>query len=212
MIEHTISSEAAQRFYDRLGQRIDWSERYEGRAKARALNRLAVSPGQRVLNIGVGTGKEHARLQAAVAPGGVVVGLDLSSVMLRLTRARTGAPLCRADARYLPFANASFDRLCSTYVLDLIPYADLPGLLAEFRRVLKPNGRLALVSLTEGIDLPSQTLIGLWKLVYRVRPVACGGCRPLQVAALVHQAGFHQVQREVVVQLGIPSEIVAAQR
>jgi len=212
VIEETISPEAARRFYDRLGRGHDWAERYEGRAKKLALARLDLSPGQYVLNVGVGTGKEHAQIQTAVTPDGLAFGLDLSPVMLKLTQDRLGVPLCEANAGRLPFTHASFDRLFSTYVLDLISAAQLPSLLTEFHRLLKPGGRLVLVSLTEGVNLPSKILVGLWKMAYAVNPVACGGCRPIQLAGLVGQAGFSQVEREVVVQLGIPSEIIVAQR
>lgn len=210
MIAETLTRAQARRFYDRLGARHDLAEWYEGAAKARGLELLDLRPGQRALNVGVGTGKEQRRIQAALAPGGLAVGLDLSPVMLDLTRARTRAPVCRADARYLPFAAASFDRLFSTYLLDLLPLAELPGLLAEFRRVLKPGGRMALVSLTEGVDWPSRAVISLWKLAYTASPLACGGCRPLQLAGLARQAGFTHVSREVIVQGGMPSEVLAA--
>jgi len=211
MIDKTISTEAARRFYDRLGKGHDWAEFYESRAKSVALARLALAPGQHVLNLGVGTGKEHHRLQTAIRPGGLAFGLDLSPVMLRLAYQRTAAPLCRADVRRPPYAPASFDRLFSAYVLDLIPQADLIGLLAGCRRLLKPGGRLVLVSLTEGTNAPSRLLVGLWKLVYKASPIACGGCRPVQLAGLVHQAGFPHVEREVVVQLGVPSEVIVAE-
>ena len=85
MIQETISREAARRYYDRLGAYQDWAGRFEGRAKTRALDLLAPTPGSRVLNVGVGTGKEHAHIAAAIAPEGVAVGLDVSPVMLRLT-------------------------------------------------------------------------------------------------------------------------------
>lgn len=84
----------------------------------------------------------------------------------------------------------------------------LPGLLAEFWRVLKPGGRLGPVSLTEGVNLPSRLLVGLWKLVYAASPVVCGGCRPVQLAGLAGNAGFNHITREVVVQWGVPSEII----
>src|SRR5262249_36268342 len=130
--------------------------------------------------------------------------------MLELTRGRAGTSLCRADARRLPFATASFDRLFSSYVLDLIPAADLPGLLAEFRRVLRPGGRLALASLTAGADPLSRAVIAAWKLAYRASPLLCGGCRPLRLDSLVQRAGFTTVAREVIVQLGVPSEVLVA--
>ena len=210
MNEDTISTEAARRLYDRLGARYDWAERFEGRAKVRALDLLDLSGGQRVLDVGVGTGKEHARLVAAVGADGRAVGVDISFTMLDIARTRTGAPVCQADARHLPFVSASFDRLFCSYVLDLIPAGDLPDVLAEFRRVLKPEGRMALVSLTEGVTLPSRLFVAVWKLAYVVSPIACGGCRPLRLSPLVRGAGFTILSREIVVQLGVPSEVVVA--
>jgi demethylmenaquinone methyltransferase/2-methoxy-6-polyprenyl-1,4-benzoquinol methylase len=211
MIEETISPEAARRFYDRLGQGQDWTERYEGRAKQLALTKLELSPGQQVLNIGIGTGHTQTQIEQAITPGGTSFGLDLSPVMLHLTQQRSNALLCEGNACRLPFAGASFDRLFAAYVLDLIGAEDLPGLLAECRRVLRLGGRLVLVSLTEGVNLPSRLLVGLWKAAYAVSPVACGGCRPVQLAGLVKEAGFSRVEREVVVQLGVPSEVIVAE-
>lgn len=210
MFKDTISKETARNVYDRLGSSYDWAERYEGRAKSQALTLLDLHPGQRILNIGVGSGRQHLKIQSAVLPGGTAVGLDLSPVMLNLTRQRTHAPLSQADARQLPFASASFDRIFLAYVLDLLPTRVFPSLLADFGRILKPEGRLVIVSLTEGDTLPSRLLVGLWKMIYTVSPTICGGCRPLQLVNLVQQAGFKQVKREVVVQLAVPSEIIVA--
>ncbi|MCG3211354.1 MAG: Ubiquinone/menaquinone biosynthesis C-methyltransferase UbiE [Anaerolineae bacterium] len=212
MIEETLSSAAAQQFYDRLGAGHDRAEFYEARAKQRGLELLAARPGQRILNVGVGTGKEHLQIQAAAAPNGQALGLDLSPVMLRLAHQRTGAPLCRANARFLPYPAASFDALFSSYMLDLIPVRLLPAFLAEFWRALKPGGRLVLVSLTEGVNLPSRALVGLWKTAYAISPTACGGCRPLQLAGMVAAAGFSHIDRDVIVQMAFPSEVISARR
>ena len=211
MIQDTISREAARRYYDRLGAYQDWAGRFEGHAKTRALDLLAPTPGCRVLNVGVGTGKEHAHIAAAVVPDGVAVGLDVSPVMLRLTRTRTGSPVCLGDARRLPYASGSLDCLFAAYVLDLLPAPDLPDLLHDFRRVLVPGGRLVLTTLTEGVTRPSRALIALWKLIYAISPEGCGGCRPLQLTGLVQEAGFRLARREVVVQWGVPSEIIVAE-
>jgi hypothetical protein len=67
-----------------------------------------------------------------------------------------------------------------------------------------------ILALTEGIDLPSRALVAAWKGIFSLSPTVCGGCRPLELLDLVHQAGFTQVEREVVVQLGVPSEIITA--
>ena len=123
---------------------------------------------------------------------------------------RAPARISRAPTRALPWANASFDRLFSAYLLDLLPTDDLPAQLAEFRRVLRPGGWLALVSLSEGISTSSRLLIGAWRLAYRVSPLLCGGCRPLRLAELARAAGFEIIAREVVVQLDVPSEVLVA--
>ena len=209
----TISPETARRFYDWLGEKHDWGGRFERQAKDRALALLDVGSAKRVLNVGVGTGKEQRTIQAALPPGGHSFGIDLSWEMLSVTRRRVPQTLlCNAQAAHLPFAANSFDRLLCTYVLDLLGTAVLPQVLSEFHRVLQPGGKLVLVSLTEGVNTPSRLLVGLWKTAYRLHPLLLGGCRPLQLQTLAQQAGFSIDQREVIVQLGLPSEVIVARR
>jgi ubiquinone/menaquinone biosynthesis C-methylase UbiE len=212
MIENTPPTKQIQRYYDQMGARYDWFEMYEGRAKARALTVLELTSGQVVLNVGVGTGKEHAHIHTDIQPGGLAIGLDVSEVMVSLAQGRSQAAMCQADARNLPFVDQRFDRLYAAYVLDLLPLADLPALLAGFHRVIKPGGLMVVLALTEGVNVPSRALVAVWKAAYAVSPVACGGCRPLQLSNLVQAAGFEQVRREVVVQMAVPSEIIVAKK
>lgn len=198
--------------YDRMGAGYDWFSFYEARAKRRALQLFAPAPGQQLLNVGCGTGKEHRALMRGVNPGGQAYGLDASRIMASLAHRRTGSPLLQGDAARLPYAAESFDGIFCTYVLDLMPAEDLPVTMQGFRRVLKPGGRLVLLSLTEGCNFPSRAFVGLWKLAYRLSPLACGGCRPLQLADLVVSAGFQLVERQVIVQLGVPSELILAEK
>ncbi len=211
MTRDTISREEARRFYDRLGRMHDLAECYEGRAKARALESLQLQAGLRVLNVGVGTGKEQSRIKAIV-PGDLVVGLDISRIMLDITRRRTGSPVCMGETLRLPFKTGSIDRLFSSYLMDLIPDQHLVPVLREFHRVLKPGGIMSIVTLTEGTTVFSRILMAGWRLLYAVNPMICGGCRPLHLAGLVGAAGFVHVERKVILQLGIPSELVAARR
>lgn len=211
MIEETIAPRQAQRFYDRLGARYDWTAFYEAEAKRRGLEELYLEAGQKLLNVGCGTGKTHQILQETVAPA-VAIGLDLSSVMASLTFQRTGSPVCQATAWQLPLAEDSFDRLFCSYVLDLIPLQYLPEVLSEFHRVLTPGGRMVIIALTEGTTTTSRALVAAWKAVYALAPVACGGCRPLQLTDLVEAAGFTNISRQVVLQLAVPSEIISASR
>ena len=210
MIRNTISTAAARRFYNRMGHRLDWSDAQEGWAKYRAVHLLQVKPGQRVVHVGVGTGKTQAQLARATAPYGYVCGVDIASVLLHLTAQRVQTPLSMADARALPFYSACFDGLLCSYVLDLLPADDLIYVLKGFARVLKPGGRMVLVSLTEGSNLLSRLFIALWKGIYWLNPLVCGGCRPLQLAPLVAQTGFTIVHSEVIVQHAFPSEVLLA--
>jgi ubiquinone/menaquinone biosynthesis C-methylase UbiE len=211
MIDETLPSESAKKIYDLLGAYYDWFEFYEARAKSRAFELLDLAPGQTVLNVGMGTGKQHLEIQAQIAPNGIAFGFDLSPKMARIAHERTGAPVCEADVHDLPYTSQCFDRLYSAYVLDLIPTADLLSVLRGYRRMLKPGGRAVILSMTEGINLPSKAFVSAWKFTYKLSPFVCAGCRPLELQSLADRAGFRLTSRETVVQMGVPSEILVAQ-
>jgi ubiquinone/menaquinone biosynthesis C-methylase UbiE len=210
MPERHLSKNATQGFYDGLAARYDWFSIYEARAKQLALECLELAPGQSVINIGLGTGKYYQEVQPVLGEQGLMAGVDISFPMLKVAQGRGIVALAQADGARLPFAPASFDRLLCTYVLDLVAQADLPGWLEAFHRVLRRGGRMALVSLTEGVNLPSRGFVAVWKAAYRIAPIACGGCRPLQLSELVRRAGFDWLERQVVLQFGVPSELLVA--
>lgn len=199
-----------QNFYDRIGRMYDWAERFEGKAKAAALEDFAVSRGDRILNVGAGTGIDHQKLARQVGSTGMVVAVDLSPVMLRLVKERTGQPAVRADARSLPFGDGLFRGVFCSFMLDLIPSEDLLRTVEEFHRVLRVDGQVALLTLTEGTTPLSRSLVALWNRVYSISPVACGGCRPVELMPLMIKAGFHDVSRKVIVEAGFPSQIIKA--
>jgi len=128
-----LSSEAVRRWYDSVGSGIERAERYESRAKAAAIRLLVVTPGARVLNVGVGAGQKQRRLQDCAGAHGVTIGLDVSPGMLAYARQRVAAAFCRADIRALPFPDCSFDFIFSACVLDLLPTEDLLATLGELR-------------------------------------------------------------------------------
>ncbi len=144
MLEKTLPPPAAKRLYDLIGRAYDLAGAFEGRGQQFGSQQLNLGPGLRLLEIGVGTGRQHARLAAAVQPGGLAVGLDLSSVMARLTLRRTGSPVCQADGVRLPFGPQTFDRVYAAYVLDLMAPADLaprPGRIPALPEARRAAGR-----------------------------------------------------------------------
>ncbi|MFW3171426.1 methyltransferase domain-containing protein [Geodermatophilus sp. CPCC 206100] len=107
---------------------------------------LALRPGERVLDVGVGPGLLAADLARQVGSAGRVCGVDTSDSMIALAGRRAAAEgsapieLRRADAVALPYADATFDVGVTTQVLEYV--ADVPTALAELGRVLRPGGRV----------------------------------------------------------------------
>ena len=64
--------------------------------------------------------------------------------------------LKQGSALEIPYPGGSFDLLFDGYMFDLMPFEAMPKILAEFRRVLKPGGRLVLINMAEGEKPGSQ--------------------------------------------------------
>ena len=102
---------------------------------------VGVRPGDRVLDVGCGTGVLTAALAEA---GAQAVGIDASEPYLdgaRRLRSHPSVTYELADARRMRFADGSFDACVSTLVLDIIPEAD--QVVAEMRRVTRAGGIIA---------------------------------------------------------------------
>ena len=107
---------------------------------------LRPQPGERLLELGVGTGYYSCELAEWVAPGGTLELFDLQQKFLDHTmraasaRGLTNLVPTQGDATRLPYETASIDAVILTAVLGEIP--DRQAALRESRRVLKPTGRL----------------------------------------------------------------------
>jgi SAM-dependent methyltransferase len=111
---------------------------------------LGLGEGDFVLDVACGPGNFTREFARAVGPDGLAVGIDASRTMLERggeELRRSGSPnlvLIRGDATALPFRDASFDATCCFAALHLFP--DPFAALDEMRRVLKPGGRIALMT------------------------------------------------------------------
>lgn len=219
MIEAQAPTEAIRRAYNLWS----WFYGYVGvplerKARMLGLDEVAVRSGEKVLEVAVGPGATFVEILRRVGPGGTVTGVDLSPRMLDQTRRRAlragwrKVDVKEADARQLPFPDGAFDVLFNSYMLDLIPLGEMPVVLGEFLRVLKPGGRLALVNFSKRVAKRRT----LWERFYealphRWVPYVAGGCRPVVMAGAVERAGFRDQEQQFVPGL-IPSEVVIARK
>jgi len=116
----------------------------------------ALRPGQQVLDVATGTGTAALEAAAAVGVGGEVVGLDLSAPMLAQARVRAGGlpgvQFLEGDAMRLPFPDERFDVVLCASALFFMP--DLVAALQEWRRVLRPGGRVGFSAFAPGLMAP----------------------------------------------------------
>jgi ubiquinone/menaquinone biosynthesis C-methylase UbiE len=153
----------------------------------RAVDLLAPSRSDRVLEIGFGHGRTIERLAFAVGDGRVC-GVDVSEAMLAMARNRNRRGVAEgridlriADCAALPFADASFDGALSVHTLYF--WSDPVSRLSEIRRVLRPGGRFVLGFLRAESDLCA----GFPREVYSFY-----GEREVQ--AMLAEAGFESAQ------------------
>ncbi|WP_051069142.1 class I SAM-dependent methyltransferase [Mesorhizobium metallidurans] len=114
------------------------------------LDLAGVASGNRVLDVGCGTGTQAIAAWRRVQPGGSVVGVDVSEKMLvaarrKARRAGLDIPFRHADAAELPFEDGGFDVVMITTVLHMVPESRRRPCLSEAGRILRPGGRLLLI-------------------------------------------------------------------
>ena len=215
VLEAKDPPERVPRIYTRLAPVYEaWARATESKARRRVLELASVRPGEDVLEVATGTGVQLVRL-ARANPGGRTVGVEISEGMLAQTRRRLedaglagDVEVIEGSALELPIADESFDLIVNGYMLDLLPRDDIPRALAEFKRVLRPGGRLVLSNMTKG----ERRRHRIWDWAYERGVVVTANCRGVLAAPVLRELDFTGVSREYLSQMLFPTEIVTAQK
>lgn len=207
----------ARSFYDRFGSKQDAQAFYEDEALDDLVAHAEFEQAEKVFEFGFGTGRFASRLLEKHLPASAAYfGIDLSKTMTGLARQHIApyaerAKLAQSDGSiYFPLPDHSIDRVVSTYVFDLLPGSDIREAVSEAHRVLKPGGKLCLVSLTPGVTFASRMVCAWWSAVFRLHASLVGGCRPIRLEAFLDQHTWSLDYRHVVTQFGVPSEVLIA--
>jgi demethylmenaquinone methyltransferase/2-methoxy-6-polyprenyl-1,4-benzoquinol methylase len=190
--------ESNRHFYDRIASAYDLiADANERTARQAGVKALGLKAAEAVLELGFGTGNEVLDFAALVGPTGKVAGIDISPGMLAVANRKLAAATPKTpvelrvgDARALPFSAAEFDAVYTSFTLELFPADDIPVVLAEARRVLKPGGRIGVVSMaTVRPGHHTSVLERVYVWMHRHFPHLVD-CRPIDTEAVVSAAGF----------------------
>ena len=198
------------RIYKKVASVYDiWARLTESKARKRCLELAGIRDGESVLEVAVGTGLAFVEILGS-NPTGQNEGIDLTEEMLNRAREKArnlGVSNYRleiGDAYNLDYSDNRFDLVINNYMFDLLPEQDFSVVLGEFKRVLRPGGRLVLVNMTK----PRHWYNSVWELIYRANPASMGGCRGVFLQPHLESVGFVDVRREFISQLTFPSEVV----
>jgi demethylmenaquinone methyltransferase/2-methoxy-6-polyprenyl-1,4-benzoquinol methylase len=209
------SKDEARAAYDRMSRWYDLMAGASEQPHARAgLRKLDARDGERILEIGFGTGHALASLTRAVGRSGQVCGVDISEGMAQQARARLekaglwdAAVLALGDGAQLPLQDRSLDGIFMSFTLELFDTPRIPRVLSECKRVLREAGRLCVVSLAKRGR--GSLSVRLYEWVHAVMPRYVD-CRPIPAPELLEEAGFEVAAVERRSMWTLPVDVVLA--
>ena len=184
----------AQSSYDRLSR---WYDLISGTGELNlgieTLDRMDLPVGGTILEVGFGTGKILLELLGRVGETGIVYGVDLSPGMCHITKKRldeAGMPeramLAVGDGYRLPIADDRVDAVFMGFTLELFDTPELAPVIQECLRIMKPGGRLGIVTLS--ITSRPGLAERLYKKAHEYWPRLVD-CRPIDPGSLLVELG-----------------------
>lgn len=199
-------------FYNKIAKTYDiLAEHSEAPVRKAGLEMLNAQPGQKVLEIGFGTGHSLIELAKSVGPSGKVYGIDLSEKMVEISRKRAHQEgingqieLICGDALHLPYESEILDGVFMSFTLELFDTPDIVLVLSECRRVLKPGGQIVVVGMSR--IKPNGLVMEMFEWTHRHFPNYLD-CRPILVQQALEDSGF-KIRASKLMKMWINVEVV----
>ena len=206
------TKEETKAFYNKIAKVYDaLAEHSEAPVRKAGLEMLDVQEGHHVLEIGFGTGHSLIELARSVGPSGKVFGIDLSEKMVEISQKRAEEEgldeqieLSCGDALHLSYESESMDGVFMSFTLELFDTPEIPLVLAECKRVLKPGGRIVVIGMSR--VLPEGLIMEIFEWTHRHFPNYLD-CRPILVRQALEDSGF-EICDSKVMKMWISVEVV----
>ena len=214
-IQRVFQSKAETKaFYDKISHVYDLlAEHSEGPIRRAGLEKLNALPGEKVLEIGFGTGHSLVSLAQSVGSTGKVFGLDLSERMLDVARDnlhKAGladrVELTCGDAEQLAYPSDALDAIFMSFTLELFDTPEIPKVLAECKRVLRSGGRIMVVAVSK--EGEGGIILEMYEWSHKHFPNLVD-CRPIFVRRSLEAAGF-RIESTEKKSMWVPVEVVLA--
>ena len=213
-----MTESSARKFYDRISHAYDLiADGGEHVAREKGLDLLDVRKGESVLEIGFGTGHSLIALADLVGDEGHVTGIDISTGMRDVAAQRVAdaklehrVDLNVATVPPIPPNLGPFDVISMSFTLELFALETIPQVLAECRRVLRPGGRLGVVSMATVEPGKSESILERTYIWMHNHFPHIVDCQPIPLESYLQDAGFTITKGERIDLFTMPVAIAVA--
>jgi demethylmenaquinone methyltransferase/2-methoxy-6-polyprenyl-1,4-benzoquinol methylase len=191
-----------KQMYGKFSKIIGLIEKSEKSLRKRSIELLNLQKGEKALEIGFGVGTALIEMASEVGENGMIFGIDFTPEMVKITKKKlasnhiSNVKVEEGDARKLPYKENSFDAVYIASTLELFDTPDIPIVLSEIRRVLKPSGRLCVVSIPKK-NRENSLVVKVYEWIHRKFP-KYASCRPIYLENSLKTAGFRIRNSEVI--------------